>query len=266
VGTDDATEARRKSFDANAQLYGQMRPSYPRELVDDAIELAAIPPGGRVLEIGCGAGQATAAFATRGLKMLSLDVGADLVAEARSRVGDTADVAFHVGSFEEWDQAQRSFHAVLAASCFHWMTPGVRYVKTAGVLEPRGALVLLSHAHVRKKEGFFAEVQDVYREHAPEMHKRSRGGNGWEVPGEEGIELFDAPVERRYPWSAEHDAQSYVRLLHTYSGHACLPDDRRERLYAAIADLIERRYDGRVVKHHESVLHVRRKKGPATDV
>ena len=43
-----------------------------------------------------------------------------------------------------------------------WMMPGVRYVKTARVLGSCGALVLLSHNHVRRDEGFFAEVQEVY--------------------------------------------------------------------------------------------------------
>ena len=31
--------------------------------------------------------------------------------------------------------------------------------------------------------------------------------------------LFDEVTVRKYPWEAEYDAASYVRLLSTYSGH-----------------------------------------------
>jgi SAM-dependent methyltransferase len=258
----DYTERRRTSFDANAQLYGKMRPSYPRELVDDMAALTGIPAGGSILEIGCGAGQATLPFASRGYRMLSLDIGTDLIAVAREKLGGAGNVEFLVSSFEDWDPNGRRFDVVMAASCFHWMTLGVRYTKSAEVLEPHGALVLLSHSHVRKNEGFFAEVQEVYRTHAPKLGSPGRrAGNRWHTEGEAGYDLFETPVERSYPWSAEYDSEGYVKLLHTYSNHACLDEAKREKLYAGIRALIDERYGGRVVRHVETVLHVRRKKG-----
>jgi SAM-dependent methyltransferase len=56
----------RATFDRVAPLYDEARPTYPEELFDDVVSLSGIPPGGRILEIGCGTGQATVLFARRG--------------------------------------------------------------------------------------------------------------------------------------------------------------------------------------------------------
>src|SRR5690242_3978015 len=43
----------RGSFDEDAELYDRARPGYPAALFDDLDALAELPPGARVLEIGC---------------------------------------------------------------------------------------------------------------------------------------------------------------------------------------------------------------------
>ena len=53
----------RKIFDEAAPLYDEARPGYPDELFDDVVSLSGIPFEGRILEIGCGTGQATVPFA-----------------------------------------------------------------------------------------------------------------------------------------------------------------------------------------------------------
>ena len=59
----------RTSFDEDAELYDEVRPGYPPELFDDVITLSSVPNQGRVLEIGCGTGQATLPFAQRGYRL-----------------------------------------------------------------------------------------------------------------------------------------------------------------------------------------------------
>ena len=53
-------------FDAAAQLYDEVRPRYPEEIVEHIIAFAALPVHARVLEVGCGTGQMTLPFAQRG--------------------------------------------------------------------------------------------------------------------------------------------------------------------------------------------------------
>ena len=48
----------RATFDQAGWLYDEARPGYPEALFDDVVAVSGIPPGGRILEIGCGTGQA----------------------------------------------------------------------------------------------------------------------------------------------------------------------------------------------------------------
>ena len=55
----------RQTFNQAAERYDRARPTYPPALFDDLARLAGIGPGCRVLEIGCGTGQATVPLAER---------------------------------------------------------------------------------------------------------------------------------------------------------------------------------------------------------
>jgi len=251
------------TFNTVAPLYDEMRPGYPDELVEDVLALSGIPPLGKILEIGCGTGQATRSFAGRGYEMLCLDIGADLIGVARAQLRDYANVAFQVCSFEDW-RSDRCPDLIISATAFHWVDPMVSYAKAAEVLAGNGALSVFSNTHIRKDEGFFADVQEVYREHVPEWCQKSENveeSSGLVEPTTEpGLEFFDEPIRRKYAWSRYYTAEEYVNLLGTYSGHIALPDQKRGALLDGIRDFINRCYDGRILKHYESVADVRKTK------
>jgi 16S rRNA A1518/A1519 N6-dimethyltransferase RsmA/KsgA/DIM1 with predicted DNA glycosylase/AP lyase activity len=76
----------RATFDGAALLYDEVRPGYPEELFDDVVSLSGIPAGGRILEVGCGTGQATVPFARRGYRILCVELGENLAAVARKNL------------------------------------------------------------------------------------------------------------------------------------------------------------------------------------
>src|SRR5437879_699745 len=76
----------RTTFNEVAATYGQARPRLPPELFDDLVELTRVPPGGRVLEIGCGTGSATVALAQRGYRVVAVELGDELAATARQNL------------------------------------------------------------------------------------------------------------------------------------------------------------------------------------
>ncbi|MBI2952658.1 methyltransferase domain-containing protein, partial [bacterium] len=78
-------EALRTVFDQAALDYDAVRPGYPEELIEDVVAISLIPKGGRILEVGCGTGQATLPFARRGYSMLCLDIGKNLAAIAAQK-------------------------------------------------------------------------------------------------------------------------------------------------------------------------------------
>jgi SAM-dependent methyltransferase len=247
----------RETFNRSAETYDRIRPGYPDALIDDVIHLSGIPEQGRILEIGCGTGKATEPFALRGYTMDCLDVGRDLAAVAAAKFESLSKVRIVVSSFEDWEPNERPYDLVIAATSFHWVDPKVAYIKSAAVLKPSGALAMFSNTPVRTNNGFFARVQDVYRACAPSI--TSDAPKPGKVQQETaGLELFQEPILRRYPWSTQYSTEQYIELLGTYSDHISLPDAEKAALLRGIADLIDEEFGGSVLKPYEAVLCLRK--------
>jgi hypothetical protein len=67
-------------------------------------------------------------------------------------------------------------------------------------------------------------------------------------------------TRRNYRWDKTYAAEGYLRVLNTYSGHRSLGDASRQRLFRGIADLIDNRFDGRIVKGYLTTLYVARRR------
>jgi len=255
--TNQSRERLRETFNQSADTYDQIRPGYPDTLINDVIRLSGIPEQGRILEIGCGTGKATEPFASRGYAMDCLDIGSDLAAVAATKFKRFGKVRIVVSSFEDWEPNDHLYDLVIAATSFHWMNPKVAYVKSAAVLKSSGALAVFSNTPVRKDKGFFARVQDVYRACAPSIASDApRPGKKQQESA--GLELFQEPITRRYPWSTQYSTDQYIELLGTYSDHISLPDAERTALLRGIADLIDEEFGGSVLKQYEAVLTLRK--------
>jgi len=262
---------RRTAFDRAAGDYDEVRPSLPEPLVEDIVRLSGLPPGGRILEIGCGTGQATLPFARRGYAMLCLDIGPNLAALAAEKCRPYPRVEVRASSFEDWQPDDGSFDLVLAANAFHWVPTHVACAKSAAVLRGSGALAVAYDAHPAPHQGFFPAVNRAYQQHAPELanppetytpegmrrfHERiAAGAEKLRASG-----FFAEVVVRTYPWSRDYDAGQYLKLLGTYSDHLSLPEASRRRLFEGIAEVIAR-FGGKVTKPYLTVLYLARK-GP----
>jgi SAM-dependent methyltransferase len=255
----------RTTFDEAAALYDEVRPGYPEELFDDVVTLSGIPFEGRILEIGCGTGQATVPFARRGYSILCIELGENLAALARRNLEGFPCTEVRTGAFEEWPLQEEAFDLAISATAFHWLDPAVAYPKVAGSLVPGGSISLFWNVHVHSdaSEGFFEAAQKVYEREAPEIvgpddYKGLPRSDA--IPDRTGeiqdTGLFGEVISRRYRWDVPYDAGSYLRVLNTYSGHRSLPADTRERLFRGIAGLIDSEYGGRIVKGYLTTLYV----------
>ena len=240
------------TFNTAAVLYEEVRPGYPEELIRDVINLSGLNDHSRILEIGCGTGKATRPFAERGYELICLDIGTDLIVVAREKLKGFPNVSFVEQAFETW-KPNGNFDLIISATAFHWVDPKVRYLKASEVLRSDGFLAIFSNHHVRKDEGFFAESQSLYDKYYSPM-TTNRPTHATNFPG---VEAFQDPIKRVYPWMQTYSSEQYIKLLGTYSGHIALPDENRYRLFEGIVDLIETEYGGRVTKHYEAVLDFR---------
>ncbi|MFC9341273.1 class I SAM-dependent methyltransferase [Streptomyces sp. NPDC057020] len=259
---DDRPDASRRvrlsrTFDEDAELYDRARPGYPRELYDDLVECAGAGPGSRLLEIGCGTGQATLPLAERGFRITAVEAGPSMAAVARRNLDGFGGVEVVTSDFESWPLPEDSFDVVLAATSFHWIDPAVRMAKAAEALRPGGALAVVRTQHVRGgSEEFFTEVQRCYERFDPDTTPGTQPPEAARVDGSDHARevarcgAFGPPVFRRYERDLSYTTAEYLELLRTYSGHRALPEAARAGLPACVAGLIDGRYDGRVTKRY----------------
>jgi SAM-dependent methyltransferase len=251
VATGDR-EQLRTTFDSAAALYQQARPEYPAELYDELIRLTGIGGGDRLLEVGCATGKATLPLARRGLPITCLELGADLAAAARRHLAAFPAVQVVTANFETWrPQPPATFDLVFAATAWHWIDPAAGYPQAWKLLRPDGG------------DSFFADIQEVYDEIGEGMPAGTLCDRPGEVPDSradiEASGLFGDVAVRQFDWSVSYDADSYLRLLDTFSGHIAMAEWQRRRLYGEIRRRLGQRPDGRLRRHWGAVLHVARR-------
>ena len=146
--SDPPRELLRTTFEQVPELYDRARPNYPRQIFDDLAALAQLPAQARLVEIGCGTGQATLPLAERGYAITCVELGERLAATAQRRLAAFPSVSVVNANFETWQPERPGFDAVVAFSAFHWLAPDLRYTKTADLLREHGKLGFVSTAHV----------------------------------------------------------------------------------------------------------------------
>jgi SAM-dependent methyltransferase len=253
----------KRVFDEVADEYDAARPGYPRELIEDIILLSGLPPGGRLLEIGCGPGKATLPFAERGYEMLCLEPGPHLAELARERVRSYPRVQIVVSSFEDWPLQALRFDLVIAASSFHWVAPEVGFPKVAAALKDSGAFAIFRNARGLDDSQLSHAIQRAYADHAPSAGE----WKPWQPPDPktdprrleiEATGLFSEVIFRFHPWQKEYTAPQYLALLDTYSDHRSMLPAQRARLDAALAAAIQA-HGGIAAVQYVSTLYLARK-------
>ena len=254
----------RFTFDGVANLYNNARPTYPDRLFDDVIAFAGLHDKDEILEIGCGTGQATQVFARRGLSVLALDPGEELIAVARKGLEEFPKVRFAQTTFEAWPSEAGAFKLVAAAQSFHWISPELRFAKTAAQLTPDGTLAVFGNVPMPPEPPFAEKFADIYARHAPQLS--GPPAEAWYLPNgpfAESLhqsEYFEAQEQRCYRWSRAHTTQSYTDLLRTLSSYRLLPPQEREALLSEIADAITAQ-GGEFELHYETHLYLARRSG-----
>jgi SAM-dependent methyltransferase len=229
-----ADRARAESFGGVADEYDRFRPSYPDALIDD---LVALKPAA-ALDIGCGTGKAARLLVRRGVAVLGIEVDPKMAAVAR-RHGVDVEVA----SFEAWAPSGRQFDLITCAQAWHWVDPTVGTPKAAGLLRPGGTLALFWNYDDLEVSAQRA-LDDVYREHAPELLRSVVVGGSAQSdrPHAESLEgsgLFGSVEIRRYRWERTFTRDEWVGLIGTHSDHLRLEVGRRTALLEAVGAAID---------------------------
>jgi SAM-dependent methyltransferase len=156
-------------FDEVPELYDRVRPGYPDELFADLVAITGMDRGSSVLEVGCGTGQATRPLAALGFSVTAIEPGAGMAALARQRLAAFGSVEVERSTFEEWDDGERRFDVLVAASAWHWVDPSIGWRRAHDLLHPGGWMALLGNVVVRRpgEPEVYAKTADLHERFAP---------------------------------------------------------------------------------------------------
>jgi SAM-dependent methyltransferase len=253
-------------FDEIADGYDRHRPAYPDALIDRACEVAALAPGARVLEIGCGTGQLTRSLLARGLRVVAVEPGEQLIARARDQLAGAGELQFISARLEEAAVPRAHYRAVFSASAIQWVDPDVSWRKIADALVDGGTVALVSYFGLEDPRS--ADDQQALRAAlariAPELaaewpiyrdldatlagatlrHENVSEAWAWlgsyEVARRYVSDLFEDPQLAAMPILVEHSADALNALLGTMSFWARLSSRQRDALVAENHALHER--------------------------
>ncbi len=267
----------RESFESVAVAYDRARPGYPSAMFARLELDCGLTASDRILEVGCGTGQATRSLAERGCEITCVELGENLAFLARENLRRYPNVTIDVGSFEDADLGSEPFDVVFSATAFHWVDSEVGYPKVARVLRPGGYLALVTNAHVAGgTQDLVADaVEDVHRRIAPEVgpwqfatigqvaeraaatgdiaERWSKLDRSFAPPPAVG-HLFEPPTVSLFPWTAEYERDEYLAMLATQSVYVLMEPERRRQLLAGIGEVIDDRLDGHITKQYLAIL------------
>ena len=176
MADDPRRHSLRAGFDLAAEDYQRTRPVCPSQLFDDLINLAELEAGDRVIEIGCGTGQATVPLAERGMAVTGVELGAEPAAIARRRLAGFPAAEVVTSAFEDWRPQNAEVDAVVAVNSLHWIDPRLRYARPHELLRPGGAMAEAGCLWARPADAdrFWTDVQDDTRQWDLKVTRRHR--------------------------------------------------------------------------------------------
>ena len=240
----------RLSFNEAAEIYDEVRPSYPAELFDDLFEM--LPPEPLIVEVGPGTGQATKDLLARGASVHAIEIGKAMATKLGSNLpSDRLRVS--VGDFETVDITPGA-DAVFSATAYHWISRRAQTDRPAAILAPGGVVAMVDLIQVDSPDdlGFFAAAQPIYERHG-------EGHTGPAAPTRDNVDpaicsvlkadqRFGRIAVRRYDWNQTYSASQYRDLMLSYSGTQMMDESTRLGLLDDMESFIRNEFGGYVTR------------------
>lgn len=257
-------EQKKNWYSAAADAYNKTRPRYPKNLIHRVVELAQLPTEAKILELGCGPGTATVAFAELGFSMLCLEPSQASCQLARQNCANYPTIQIQNTTFEEWDLEAKKFDAVLAATSIHWISPEVRYAKAAEALQDNASLILLWNTQLQPEYEVYQVLDEVYKRHAPSLalyESRETQAENLRSFGQSMVDSgrFKDLVSEQLVCEVTYSVDDYLALLSTYSPYIELEPQSKDALFKGLREKIQN-FGGNIQLSYLSIFQVARKK------
>lgn len=254
----------KETFDAVASEYDKYRPTYPKKLYEDIIYYSDLKKEDKVLEIGCGTGQATSGLINSGFSNITcVELGTNLAKITSNKFKEFPTIEVVNSSFEDWNGEEGLFDLAISATAFHFIEPNLGYQKVSRLLSRKGSMGFFWTVHVPLYDKIHTEIRKIYKSYAPHLVDSIK------YTPEEAINerkhltessgLFDNIVVNEYKWLQSYSSEDYISLLNTHSKHQQLPENVRKLLFEKIKNRIEG-HGGFINKEHLVALYLGKKK------
>ncbi|HCF25952.1 MAG TPA: SAM-dependent methyltransferase [Cyanobacteria bacterium UBA11049] len=257
--------AQRKNWYNNvANAYNKARPRYPKNLIHRAVELAQLPANAIMLEVGCGPGTATTAFAQLGFRVVCLEPSKDACQLAQQNCLQYPAVEIKNTTFEEWELETERFNAVIAASSFHWIPSEIGYPKAAAALQDNGSLILLWNKEPQPPYEVYQALNEVYQAQAPSLARYEDRETQEEILrglGQNIINsgLFKGLVYEQLACEVTYSIDDYLMLLSTLSPYIALEPQKRNSLFDSLREVLEKNCFRSFQASYVSAFHIAQK-------
>lgn len=241
----------RLSFDAAADEYHEIRPSYPAAMFQDVFRL--LPDSPTIVEVGPGTGQATRDLLALGATVTAVEIGPRLAAKLQEDI-NSPNLQVVVGDFELVELRKHNYDAVFSATAYHWISPAAQLARPYELLKPNGILAVVHLNQVTSPDdrGFFAAAQPIY-----ERYDQGHKGPLPPKRGEVAPAIADAlRADRRFTdvavncfdWNQTYTAEQYHRLMLSYSVTQMMEPQPRQGLLDDMVDFINEHFDGHITR------------------
>ena len=237
-------EQRAHWYSPSALAYDKTRPRYPAGLIAHVAHLTRLSSFSKLLEVGCGPGTATTAFAGFECSIVCVEPNPDFCELARKNCQPFQNVMIKQSSFEEWPLEQSAFDIVVSASAFHWIQPAVGYPKVADALCDNGYLVLLWNKEPQPTYTVWTLFAEVYNQ----LGLPSLGQYQTEETQQDMLfalaqpaidsELFKEVSSKQMKIDVNYTADDYILLLSSFSPYLSLDESVRTNLFTALRSKI----------------------------
>lgn len=242
---------RKNWYSDSSTAYRWARPRYPQSLIDRVFEQAHLNAQSSLLEIGCGPGIATESLAAKGLSIIGIEPSAAACNLARKSCQNNEKVTIINSTFEQYDLDQQKYDAVLAATCFHWISPDVACAKSAAALKPHGSLILLWATPPQPSAELSDYLQPVYDRHnlTTLSEGQKRTGSYYQSSFESFAEtindsgLFSPSHVEISTHHSTYSIEKYLALLTTLSPYIEIEEQIRENLLIELGERLSEKLD-----------------------
>ncbi len=259
-----ALELRKSWYSPAAEAYAKLRPRYPKDLIQRVVEVAHLSSSSKILEVGCGPGTATVAFAQFGGSMDCLEPNPEFCQLARQNCAHYPNVEIRNTSFEEWPLEAEKFDTVLAATSFHWIDPEIGYPKAANALRADGRLILLWNKELQPSYEVYQSLSEIYQARAPDLSRYEARATQEKILRELGQMAiasgqFKNLVSEQFECEVTYSVNDYLMLLSTYSPYLKLDPQSRDFLFNGLREKIEQDLGGSIQLSYLSAFHITQK-------